>query len=195
MATIDDVVQDLKTRRDELKLRIHLGSKEAQEEWHRLEERWSEFTTKARVEESAVVATPDESSAPVRTDDLVAAWREHPVADVDATLDVDDVELANLELDLAAPSWDPTSRVLRLPLRPRSGADRRAVQLKATARGLRVLRKAPGPFTGVLPQALESLDPATLSRLDRDLGKLARILGADAPRGRIRHREDDSNAS
>lgn len=66
----------------------------------------------------------------------------------------------------------------------RSGADRRAVQLKATARGLRVLRKAPGPFTGVLPQALESLDPATLSRLDRDLGKLARILGADAPRGR-----------
>lgn len=53
MATIDDVVQDLKTRRDELKLRIHLGSKEAQEEWHRLEERWSEFTTKARVEESA----------------------------------------------------------------------------------------------------------------------------------------------
>ena len=53
MATIDDVVQDLKTRRDELKLRIHLGSKEAQEEWHRLEERWNEFTAKAHVEESA----------------------------------------------------------------------------------------------------------------------------------------------
>lgn len=53
MATIDDVVQDLKTRRDELKLKIHLGSKEAQEEFHRLEERWDEFAAKAHVEESA----------------------------------------------------------------------------------------------------------------------------------------------
>ncbi len=62
----------------------------------------------------------------------------------------------------------------------RSGADRRAVQLKATARGQRILRKAPGPFTGVLPDALQSLDQPTLARLERDLGKLARVLGADA---------------
>lgn len=53
MATIDDVLQDLKTLRDELQLKIHLGSRDAQEEWHRLEERWNEFSAKARVDESA----------------------------------------------------------------------------------------------------------------------------------------------
>jgi hypothetical protein len=53
MATIDDILRDLRTRRDELKVRIHLGSKEAQDEWHRLEERWNEFAAKAHVEDSA----------------------------------------------------------------------------------------------------------------------------------------------
>ena len=59
----------------------------------------------------------------------------------------------------------------------RSGSDRRAVQLRVTAQGARVLRKAPGPFTGVLPDALGHLDAATLARLDRDLGKLIEVLG------------------
>jgi hypothetical protein len=53
MATIDDLLQDLKTLRDELELKIHLGSRDAQAEWHRLEERWNEFSAKARVDESA----------------------------------------------------------------------------------------------------------------------------------------------
>jgi hypothetical protein len=53
MASIDDILDDLRTLRDELKVRIHLGSREAQDEWHRLEERWSEFAAKARVEDSA----------------------------------------------------------------------------------------------------------------------------------------------
>ena len=53
MATIDDVLKELRTRRDEIKLKIHLGSKEAQDEWHRLEERWKEFSDKAHVDESA----------------------------------------------------------------------------------------------------------------------------------------------
>jgi DNA-binding MarR family transcriptional regulator len=64
----------------------------------------------------------------------------------------------------------------------RSGSDRRAVQLRVTAQGARVLRKAPGPFTGVLPDALGHLDAATLARLDRDLGKLIEVLGV-APHG------------
>jgi DNA-binding MarR family transcriptional regulator len=67
----------------------------------------------------------------------------------------------------------------------RSGADRRAVHLKITAQGTRVLRKAPGPFTGVLPEALASLDAATLARLERDLGKLIEVLGADAHQGGV----------
>lgn len=61
----------------------------------------------------------------------------------------------------------------------RHGADRRAVQLRITAQGLKVLKKAPGPFTGVLPDALARLDGATLARLDRDLGRLIEVLHPD----------------
>jgi DNA-binding MarR family transcriptional regulator len=61
----------------------------------------------------------------------------------------------------------------------KEGADRRAVQLTLLPAGARVLRRAPGPFTGVLPTALRGLDAATLKRLDRDLGKLIESLGAD----------------
>ena len=61
----------------------------------------------------------------------------------------------------------------------RGGEDRRAVQLQATARAGRLLAKAPGPFTGVLPEALARLDKATLARLDRDLARLIEELGAD----------------
>ena len=62
----------------------------------------------------------------------------------------------------------------------RSGSDRRAVHLRITPQGLRVLKKAPGPFSGVLPDALAHLDAATLARLDRDLGKLVEVLGVPA---------------
>jgi len=61
----------------------------------------------------------------------------------------------------------------------RAGSDRRAVQLQLTARGIRVLARAPGPFTGVLPEALGRLDRRTLARLDRDLARLIEELGAD----------------
>jgi DNA-binding MarR family transcriptional regulator len=66
-----------------------------------------------------------------------------------------------------------------LVLAPRAGEDRRAVQLEVTARGAKVLAKAPGPFTGVLPDALGRLDKPTLARLDRDLARLIEELGAD----------------
>jgi DNA-binding MarR family transcriptional regulator len=61
----------------------------------------------------------------------------------------------------------------------KDGADRRAVQLRVTAAGGRVLRRAPGPLTGVLPQALASLDARTLARLDKDLAALITALDAD----------------
>lgn len=61
----------------------------------------------------------------------------------------------------------------------REGTDRRAVQLHATPRGVRVLAKAPGPFTGVLPEALGRLDKRTLTRLERDLDQVIAELGAD----------------
>lgn len=61
----------------------------------------------------------------------------------------------------------------------RDTADRRALCLRATPSGLRVLKKAPGPASGVLPEALAALDAATLARLDADLGTLLAVLKAD----------------
>lgn len=67
----------------------------------------------------------------------------------------------------------------------REGEDRRAVHLHISAKGAAVLRKAPGPFTGVLPEALNSMDAATLSRLDRDLAALCHLLGLDGRGGSL----------
>jgi DNA-binding MarR family transcriptional regulator len=61
----------------------------------------------------------------------------------------------------------------------RDEADRRATRLRLTPRGARVLKKAPGPFSGVLPEALAALDAETLARLDSDLGKLLALLQTD----------------
>lgn len=57
--------------------------------------------------------------------------------------------------------------------------DRRAVRLQLTARGRRVLARAPAPFAGVLPEALARLDKRTLARLERDLGAVIAELGVD----------------
>lgn len=61
----------------------------------------------------------------------------------------------------------------------RQASDRRATQLRLTPAGARVLKRAPGPYAGVLPQALAALDIETLDRLDSDLGKLLEVLQAD----------------
>lgn len=61
----------------------------------------------------------------------------------------------------------------------REGADRRAVALRVQPEGAAVLRSAPTPFAGVLPDALASLDEATLLRLEHDLGRLIAELAAD----------------
>lgn len=67
----------------------------------------------------------------------------------------------------------------------RDDSDRRAVQLHLLPGGGRVLRRAPGPFTGVLPQALAGLEAGTLNRLEEDLSALIVALGADERAGRI----------
>lgn len=67
----------------------------------------------------------------------------------------------------------------------REGADRRAVQLHLRPAGQAVLAAAPGPFAGVLPEALSQLDRETLQRLDHDLGRLLALLGPDRRAQRI----------
>lgn len=61
----------------------------------------------------------------------------------------------------------------------REGSDRRAVQLHLQPAGQLVLERAPGPYAGVLPQALAKLDGATLARLEADLGVLVEALDVD----------------
>lgn len=67
----------------------------------------------------------------------------------------------------------------------REGADRRTVHLRISARGRAVLKNAPGPFTGVMPEALKKMDAATLARLDRDLSTLCQLLGVTARGGTL----------
>lgn len=61
----------------------------------------------------------------------------------------------------------------------RSDVDRRASALRVSPAGLKVLKRAPGPFSGVLPEALASLDTPALIRLNRDLDKVIRALRVD----------------
>jgi len=61
----------------------------------------------------------------------------------------------------------------------RAGSDRRAVQLHPLPAGRRMLKRTPGPHAGVLPDALDALDDATLARLQSDLARLIDALGAD----------------
>ena len=61
----------------------------------------------------------------------------------------------------------------------KEGPDRRMVQLHVLPAGLKLLRKAPGPFHGVLPDALAQLDTKTLARLDKDLAILIEALQSD----------------
>jgi len=66
-----------------------------------------------------------------------------------------------------------------LAVAAREGMDRRSVSLRIQPAGREVLKSAPMPFAGVLPDALSSLDPATLTRLEQDLCMLIALLEAD----------------
>lgn len=105
--------------------------------------------------------------------------RDHPgigVGGLAEAMDVHQSTASNLLRSLADQG---------LVLAGRAPADKRAVRLQLTPAGARVLKKAPGPFTGVLPQALMELDEGTLARLDDDLGRLIEVLGADGKGGDV----------
>lgn len=63
--------------------------------------------------------------------------------------------------------------------------DRRAVQLHLRPAGARALRLSPGPYAGILPEALQRLDDATLQRLGEDLDVLIQVLEPDREAARI----------
>ncbi len=53
MTDFQKLSDDLKRVRDEIALKIHLGSMEAQDEWADLEKRWKTFYEKAELDRTA----------------------------------------------------------------------------------------------------------------------------------------------
>ena len=64
----------------------------------------------------------------------------------------------------------------RFVRRHRDARDRRVARLEVTARGRGVLRRAPQPIEGVLPDALDRIPAAALARLGRDLDAVIRTM-------------------
>lgn len=53
MPDFAELVEQLKRTRDEIRLKIHLGSKDIQDEWSDLEQRWRTFESRAELDKSA----------------------------------------------------------------------------------------------------------------------------------------------
>ena len=96
--------------------------------------------------------------------------REHPgigVTELARRMDVHQSTGSNLVRALVEKGLIATAK---------DDADRRNVQLRILPAGARALRASPGPFEGVLPGALDSLDPDLLARMHADLAVLIRAL-------------------
>ncbi|MCP4301457.1 MAG: hypothetical protein GY783_12790 [Gammaproteobacteria bacterium] len=52
MSELDDILAEMKQKSDELRLQMHLASKEAKDEWEELEEKLQEFTANAKLDET-----------------------------------------------------------------------------------------------------------------------------------------------
>jgi hypothetical protein len=53
MSEFDDWVADLKQKRDELKVKLHLASKDAEDEWDNLVSDWDKFVRETQLDKSA----------------------------------------------------------------------------------------------------------------------------------------------
>lgn len=53
MADISKMMKDLQQRRDELKLQLHLASKEDEDEWEELMSEWDKFLSRSQFDKSA----------------------------------------------------------------------------------------------------------------------------------------------
>lgn len=76
---LDEAFNFIKQHRDELKLKMHLGGKEAQDEWAKLEARWAELENMAQPLSGAVkeaAAASGEQAKKVATAALDLTARE-----------------------------------------------------------------------------------------------------------------------
>jgi DNA-binding MarR family transcriptional regulator len=74
----------------------------------------------------------------------------------------------------------------QLVRRERNQEDQRIVRVFVTAKGQHALRKAPGPAAGVIPDALNRMSLASLSSLNRDLGRVLELASVRNRRARMR---------
>ena len=52
MSDFDELIADLKQKRDELRVQMHLASKEVQDEWEELEAKMNDFAAKAELDKT-----------------------------------------------------------------------------------------------------------------------------------------------
>jgi hypothetical protein len=52
VSELDDFIEQLKQKRDELRVQVHLASKEVQDEWEELEGKMEHFSATARIGET-----------------------------------------------------------------------------------------------------------------------------------------------
>ena len=98
---------------------------------------------------------------------------EHPgigVNDLSNLMDIHQSTASNLVKSLV------TSELIEVR---KNIEDKRIVELHINTAGKRILKKAPAPFSGVLPNALLQLNPKVLGRLNDDLSDLLELLEAD----------------
>lgn len=107
---------------------------------------------------------------------LIAAQPDIGVGALAQAMDVHQTTASNLVKALAQGG---------LVVAERRGADRRAVQLQVTEQGRALLERAPGPFSGVLPEALAQMDAPALARLEHDLDQLLALLQPDRHSAKI----------
>lgn len=69
----------------------------------------------------------------------------------------------------------------KLIRRERNKVDQRVVRVYLTAAGVRILRKAPQPVEGVIPNALRKMPASALKTLERDLGRLLDLASVRDP--------------
>ncbi len=53
MSDIDDLIEELKQKRDELRVQINLASKEVKDEWAELEGKMNDFVVRAKLRETS----------------------------------------------------------------------------------------------------------------------------------------------
>jgi hypothetical protein len=53
MINIPELMKDLQQKRDELKLQLHLASKDAEDEWEDLTSEWDKFLTRSQFDKSS----------------------------------------------------------------------------------------------------------------------------------------------